>query len=286
MTFNDSQATKVAGFSLHAFMKYFYLLAVIAAFAACSKNDPFPEADTVFGPKLKSITTYLQAANGSFAPGEMTEYYYTAGKLNLEKQSQYDVMTGTYSLFSVATYFYNKDGFVDKIEKQFAGYPNQTITRYEYTGGKVSRITRDDEVDTDAAIKYHAADTVEVLYTLSNGRFFTYKFKTKDDNIIFERTIDDSNKVTSETTTEFDNFKNPMKLLGYTDLLFGYYSTNNKTKVSAAYFGSFPTSTPVAYEYEYNEAGYPTTQVTTYKSNGGSGTTGKSKIAYEYSGIN
>ena len=238
---NHSHATKVVGIGLQAFMKYFYRLVVIAVLAACSKNDPLLDADHVFDTKLKSATTYLQASNGSFTPGEMTEFIYVAGKLNLEMQSQYDVMTGTYSLFSTATYSYNKDGLVDKIEKQFAGYLNKAITRYEYTGGKVSRITRDDEVDTEATIKYLSADTVEVLYKFSNGRFFTYKFKTKNDNIIFERTIDDSNKVISETSTEFNNFSNPMKLLGYTDLLFGYYSTNNKTKVSAAYFGSFPT---------------------------------------------
>jgi hypothetical protein len=258
-------------------MKYIVVVAAFLMVNACSKDPGLDDAFT----RLKSVTYYLQSSNGDFRQGEKIEYTYLSGKLDLEIQSEYDVTTQTFKLFSTTNYIY-KDGKVDAIVKQISGLPNKVTTRYEYNGGKVSRIIRDDEVDTDATIKYLAGDTVAILYSFSNGRFFNYRFKSKNENVVYEQTFDEDRQLTSETSTDYDSRKNPFRLLGYTDLLFSNYSANNKIKTVASYYGgAFPTLTPVSYEYEYNSLNYPISQITTYKSSG-SGAMGKSKTVFEY----
>jgi hypothetical protein len=283
--FKGAERNKICRNQFRCGYEYLTLLASIAILAGCSKDDPFSGLESAFGPKLKTVTYYIQTNQGDFRPGEKIEFSYVGGQLISETQSEYDVTTKSFDFFSTTTYTYDADKLV-RIEKQITGSSTKVITRYEYQNDKISRILVDDGVDTDATVKYLQADTVEVFYNYSNGRFFTYRFKTKGDNIVYEQTRNESNQVSSETMNEYDSFKNPFKLLGYTDLLFSNYSVNNKVKISASYYSdAFPTSVPAAFDYEYNNLKYPTTLITTYKSTGSSGATGKSRTVFEYAGV-
>ncbi len=263
-------------------MKYLIILAAVTLFAGCSSNDPLTGLDAAFGPKLKTVNYYIQTSQGDFRPGEKIEYTYTAGRLVSETQSEYDVTTKSFDIFSTTTYSYQNDKPAS-VQKQIIGSDTKTIIRYEYQNDRISRILVDDVVDTEVTVKYLAGDTVEALYNHSNGRFFVYRFKTKDGNIVYEQTRNESSQLSSETKYEYDSFKNPFKLLGYTDFLFSNYSANNKIKMSTFYYSdAFPTSVPITYDYSYNDLKYPTTLTTTFKSTGSSGATGKTKTTFEY----
>jgi hypothetical protein len=91
----------------------------------------------------------------------------------------------------------------------------------------------------------------------------------KDGNPVYEKTIDADNKITNESAKIFDDHVNPYSLLGYVDYVFINYSKNNPTQATSQYYGSMPTAIPESYEYTYNDAGLPLTQIVTFKSNDG-----------------
>ena len=259
-------------------MRVFVFVLFIVALMGCSDDDP-----VATGPKLKSVTTYLLNSSGQFRPGEKTEYQYAANqKLIKDTQWQYDIADKAYYLFSTSDYSYS-GGRLVRIEKKI-DQSDKIITTFEYENGRVSKIKEDNEssVDTEAVITYLPDDRVEITYTQSNGRWFVYRFTFTNGNKIFEQVMGDDEQLSSEVTHEFDSGKNPLALLGYTDLFFTTVSANNKIKTESNFIKApYPQSTPVSYSYEYTESGYPSQQITTYQSLGASYTT-RVKVVYEY----
>jgi hypothetical protein len=252
---------------------------ILSIMIGCS-DDNTPATN---GPKLKSITTHLQTQSGEFRPAEKVEYFYSfTGKLIRREQSQYDVTTKAYFPFSTTTYTYT-NGNLSKEELNILSGSKKIVTTYEYTDNRATKITEDNDVDTEASIQYLSNNSVEIIYRHSNNRWFTYRFTLNHNNKEFEQTLGENSQVNSEVTHEYDNGKNPLTLLGYTDLFFTNISTNNRVKTSSEYYsGAFPQSTPVSYTYEYNELNYPTQQTTTYQSLGNPTATSQIKTTYEY----
>jgi hypothetical protein len=256
------------------------VLVLLSIVIGCSDDDNAPTAN---GPRLKSVITHLQTQSGEFRPGEKVEYFYSdAGVLTRREQSQYDVTTKAYFPFSTTTYFY-KNGNLYKEEQNIFSGSKKIVTTYEYTGNKVIRIIEDNDVDTEASIQYLSGNRVEVVYRHSNNRWFTYRFTLNHNNKEFEQILGEDSQVNSEVTHEYDTGKNPLTLLGYTDLFFTNISANNRVKTSSEYYsGAFPQSTPVSYTYEYNEQNYPTQQITTYQSLSTPAVINQIKVTYEY----
>jgi hypothetical protein len=257
---------------------YLKFIVPVLAFAACDSSDEPVKIEPQT--RLQSITTSMQRQDGTFRPSEKKIFSYSdAGKVVKEEYFIYDVTESRYDLFSTSTFDYadNKLRTITKI----AGV-QQTVTSYTYNAGILVKMNQDDEIDTEATIQYEA-DTIQVLYTKSNGRFFTYRFSTNNDNIDFERTIDDSQQVGSIIVNEFDSGKNPHSLLGFTDIFFTNYSKNNKVRSTGEYFTHQPQSVPSVYEYEYNSDHLPSTQTITYKSYPTGDVTGKLQHVFEYS---
>lgn len=266
-------------------MRPFLFLLFISVFVFSCSDDSSDPVRTA--PRLKSVTTLLQNQSGEFRPAEKTEYYYdnnASQKLSRSIQSQYDIMDKTYSLFSTTDYVYGDNRLI-KMEKSIVGQPDKMITTYEYINNQVSKIKEDTHagVDTEATIHYLPGNQVEITYNHSNGRWFIYKFTLTNGNKKFEQVIGDDHQLSSEVTHEFDSGKNPLTLLGYTDLFFNTISVNNKITTETNIISApYPQSTPVSYSYEYSESGYPTQQFTTYQSLGQSATTSLVKVVYEY----
>jgi hypothetical protein len=255
----------------------FFLLAItLVLMQACQKADVIPSI-----PKLKSVTSFIEK-NSAFRELDKTVYEYDNGSVPVRSSySTFDVLSGTFVQFSETDYHYTNGRLAD-MEQRLVDYGQIKTTRYEYKNNTVSKIFVSGDVSTTVAISYKG-DTVQAFYSLSNGRFFTYKFSSAaSGNVQFERTIDDSNRLASEVTHDFDDKVNPYSLLGFVDPYFTNYSRNNKLKTSSHYYTSFPTSVPVSYEYEYDARSLPLSVITTYVSYPNGGTSAKLKVVYEY----
>lgn len=212
----------------------------------------------------------------------MNYFYSTSGLLIREEQFQYDITNDSYFQFSTTAYSYDGKNLF-KIEKTILSSSQKIITTYEYVNNKVIKITEDNDVDTEATIQYLSGNRVEIVYMHSNNRWFTYRFTLNNNNKEFEQTLGEDSQVASEVTHAYDGGKNPLTLLGYTDLFFANISVNNRIKTSSEYYsGAFPQSIPVSYAYEYNALNYPTQQITTYQSLGTPEVTSQIKVMYEY----
>jgi hypothetical protein len=259
-------------------LRSLYLLSVIALFSCDSDDEPDP---VIEGIKLKSVTVNISNNSGGFSAGSKTVFEYTpSGRLNKEKYYYFDSMLKDYVLSSTATYSY-ANGNVSKISKVSAESAHTTTTNYTYTDGKPSKIDIDDGIDTEITITYQG-DTIQALYEKSNGRFFFYRFSTTGNNIGFEKTIDDSNVVSSKLSNEFDGGLNPYALLNFVDPFFTNFSKNNKTKTTSQYFTHQPQAVASSYEYEYNDKNLPVKQITTYTSYPSGAFVGKAENLFEY----
>lgn len=250
--------------------------------ASCSSDDA-PRINPSAEAKLKSSTTYFETQNG-FRLADSTAYSYNSSSQLIRKEYHtYDITEDRFDLFSVE-YFTYVNGKVTRIDKELvASNGHSTVTQYEYTGDKLTRIFLDDDTDTDAVISYPHKDTVEVLYNISNGNSFTYRFTTIDNNVSFEETFDSGKNLASETINEFDNGINPYHLFGYTDILFTNFSKNNKTKTESEYYAiGFPNSVPFDYDYQYNEDNLPVEQIVSFKSYPNGEIITRMKVLFEY----
>lgn len=263
-------------------MKYYLNLIFLAAVVvACDSADEPVKSEPAT--KLQSVTRSFQDQDGSFELSDKNVYTYAAnGDLIKDENYVYDATEEEFILFSTSSFAY-ADGRLSTITK-FIDNNLYEVISYTYSGNVLSkiRVDKEDNVDTQATIEY-ASDTVQVFYSQSNGRSFTYRFSLTDDNIDFEKTIDDENRVSSKISNEFDAGINPFNLLGYTDVFFTNYSKNNKVKIESEYFTDQPQVVPVSLEYDYNPKNLPTKQIITYKNYPGGEHTSKAEIIYEYS---
>jgi hypothetical protein len=259
-------------------LRYLYLLSAIALGSCDSDNEADP---VIGGTKLKSITVNISNSSGGFSAGSKTVYdYYSSGRVDTEKYYYFDSMTDDYILATTASFRYT-DGVLSEISKVNEESGHEAMTTYTYSDGKPSRIDIDDGIDSEITISYQG-DTIQAVYEQSNGRFFTYRFSTTGNNIGFEKTIDDSNVVSSKVSNEFDDGLNPYALLNFTDPFFTNFSKNNKTKTTSQYFTHQPEAVASSYEYEYNDKNFPVKQITTYVSYPNGTFVGKAETVFEY----
>jgi hypothetical protein len=242
---------------------------------ACHTADVAPAK-----PRLKSATSYIQKGTG-YEELDKTVYEYDNSLLVRSTYASYDIVTHTFVPIS-KTEYHHSGGRLADMQQQLLGNSHTQATQYEYLNNAVSKIIVSGDVSTTITVSYKG-DTVEAYYSLSNGRFFTYKFNSATGNVQYEKTIDDSNRLSSEVTHDFDDKINPYSLLGFVDPYFTNYSKNNKVKTSSNYYTSaFPTSVPVSYEYEYDSRNLPVIRYTTYVSYPNGGTSAKLKVVFEY----
>jgi hypothetical protein len=233
---------------------------------------------------LKSVTYHIETSKG-FRPLDSTIYNYnSSGNITSQKYFTYDVIEKKFNLFSNENFIYSNTR-LSAIEKEIVaenGLPS-TI-HYEYTNDKISKIILDDQIDTEAVVTYPHSDTIQIVYSHSNGNGFTYRFSIAGNNIAYEETFDKWITKARETINEFDNRINPYSLLGYTDIFFTNFSHNNKTKSHSEYFGGigFPESIPFSYEYLYNDDNLPTQQIISFKLYASGNIVSRAKVLFEY----
>jgi hypothetical protein len=257
----------------------FTLSIVLLILASCSSHDPQPET-TGDTHRLSSVSTYQQDEN-SFKLIDATTYSYSdQGRLESSLYSFYNASTQQFTPFSRKAFTHDSQGRVTLIEATIINTDVEESVLYRYRAdGTLASMHFSSNVDADVAVSYLPGDTLQAVYLYSNGTSFTYRAFMKDGNPEYEKTINADNKISDESAKTFDDHINPYSLLGYIDYVFINYSKNNPLHTTSQYYESFPTAIPESYEYTYNDAGLPLTQIVTFKSGDA---TRKSQIKYVF----
>jgi hypothetical protein len=208
-----------------------------------------PDGSTVFRPESRVIYHYNAA-------GQLENIHYesyNSTKSQFE-ESSVDIFTYTGTAVSHITSYLLGKLYAD----------------YDYQYGSVNKITETMHYDnelvwTQASATNEVNDHMTVNNTFSNGRSFKYEF-----DILFKNNIRDKDiqgaELCNKGDYQYDKYINPFRHLGYTDINFRNWSVNNKLLEDVHYLAcGFPTLVPVYHEYLYDEDGYPTNEITTYK---------------------
>jgi len=242
------------------------LLLTILLFAGCGSDDPQPETGNG-SHRLSSVSTYREDANG-FTLSDVTTYAYSSqGRLESSLLSLYNTSTLQLFPFSRKSYTHDQQGRVILLEATIINTNVSESVLYRYRpDGTLSSMHWDADIDADVAVTFLPGDTLQAAYLFSNGHTFTYRAFIKDGNPLYDKTINSSNHITDESAKTFDDHINPYSLLGYIDFLFINYSKNNPLSAATQIYEGSQEAIPESYEYTYNDAGLPLTQVVTYKS--------------------
>jgi len=140
--------------------------------------------------------------------------------------------------------------------------------KYSYgSQDKITEINLNSGITTTLLITTNETNNgASVAFTFSNGNSLLYEFDTRFKNIISDKTTKGS-QLCNKGIYTFDKNINPFRHLGYLDFQFRNWYANNKLTENVDYVGcAFPTLIPVSYDYTYDQDGYPTQQITSYRS--------------------
>lgn len=249
------------------------------------------------------------------ADGELPVTYVLGGKAPVVKKPTV-VYTysddSSLPISSRAEYIYDDNGRIDSI-KAFDNYEASQVPSlykvFTYTDGRLTTLTTYDastkaktmedtyqygvdnivlrisEANYSAVLTATVDLTVDVatqktnaVYQFSNGRGFQYGYTTSWKNLVSSNETNGGQLCNTGTFT-YDRNINPFRHLNYTSFLVSEnVSINNTLTEDVNFIGcAFPTLIPLAYEYKYDELGYPTEKVTHYK-----GKTATSITKYTY----
>jgi len=243
------------------------LWTVLLLSAGCRSDEPKPASSDPEDYRLTSVSTYVENAGG-FTPSGKTTYTYSAeGRMESSVYAPYNSATQQYASFSRMTYSRDSQGRVVLITATILNTNVEESVLYRYRAdGTLASMHYDSNLHADIMVTYLPGDTLQAVYLYSNGNTFTYKAFMKAGNPVYEKTINADNRITDESTNTFDDHVNPYSLLGYTNYLFVNFSKNNPVTAATQYYIGSAEAIPESYEYTYNEAGLPLTQIVTYKS--------------------
>ena len=199
------------------------------------------------------------------------QYEYDAsGVLSRYTVFGYNAQSGIYEKERYLVFTYS-NGRVDKVEGYLVDASTPYVRDvYQYQqDNRVSKIIENNfaaVLNSEANFIYNAADeSVKVNYTYSNGQGFEYEFSYRDNDIQNDKTTRGPELCNNGLYT-YDHMISPFNKLGYVDYQLLNFSANNKLTENVNYVScAFPALIPESYTYEYNEQGYPTVAVTSYK---------------------
>ena len=198
-----------------------------------------------------------------------------------------------------SVYSYNPDGKLQKIEfydklPQYSDLRLSWSKVYVYTNGKLTRlnylsdqgaafgyleltynttltkITGMKEVSydqsTEASVAYSYPTgyaQIDFDYVFANGRGMQYSLKIKDGN----KTEDLAQSMSGgeSGTYRYDFNINPYAHINLPNVYLSNLSKNNLVDQNKTYSGSIPSVEPYKFEYTYNEEGYPTELLKSFK---------------------
>ncbi|HZY78750.1 MAG TPA: hypothetical protein VFE50_04455, partial [Cyclobacteriaceae bacterium] len=231
------------------------------------------------------VTSWSRVVNGAIVmePVSRVQHLYNNdGKIALIKSSTWNRETQSYFDNSRLEFRY-QGGRVMKIETYMAGesgvYSEDNYT-YDANGyaTHIQHKVPGTGINTDVDLSYQYTDrVVKASYKLSNGNGFEYEMVIKNGSLKTDKSTR-GGQLCSDGTFTYDKGVNPLKHLGYTDYLLRNYSISNRLTEDVNYVGcAFPSLIPDAYDYVYDQDGYPLRATTIYR-----GSTAKTQIDYTY----
>jgi ABC-type oligopeptide transport system ATPase subunit len=203
----------------------------------------------------------------AFQPESKVLYQYNAnGQLESIRYQSYNSNTSRFEESSLDVFMY-KGTAVSHITTYLLG---KLYADYDYQYGIENKITETMHYNNDLVWTQTSAinewnDHMTVNNTFSNGNSFKYEFDILFKNNISDKDIQGS-QLCNKGNYQYDKYINPFRHLGYTDINFLNWSANNKVFEDVHYFAcGFPALMPVYHEYLYDQEGYPTNKITTYK---------------------
>lgn len=229
-------------------------------------------APEIAAPQMKSVIKSIETdVQGEIVmlPYVKEDFIWSGNLLTEITDSEYD--KNSQSFLPARKYFLEHEN--DRVIK-ITGFQVSTDqlfieTTYEYfPNGNVQRILEVNSgsgITTEADFTYdYSTQHVTVSYAHSNGQSFTYKIGLNWKNITWDQTVKGAT-VCSEGSYTFDKGINPYRHLGYTDILMGNLSINNKLTEETDYIAcAFPDLTVKSYEYTYGDAGLPISKTTLF----------------------
>jgi hypothetical protein len=239
--------------------------------ACCDCDEPEPTPDPTAS-RVSTVSLYNRDGQGVFNLSTVTNYFYSdATRLERTESSLFNSSTQQLIPYAKTTFTYNGSGRLSLLEAVVTGTSVKESVEYQYDNtGRVTHMAVDNSnaiPDVDISITYETGDTLKAVYQYDTGDSFTYKAFVKEGNIAYEKTIKDGNRLSTEFANRFDDHINPFYSLGYIDPMFTNYSKNNKLSVASQYHIGTAEGQPEFYDYTYNEAGLPLTQLVTLKVN-------------------
>lgn len=219
----------------------------------------------------------------------------------LKSELVYTHVSGAYRADSKNDYSYGANGKLNKITyylKRKDGTPYIAFTDvFNYAGDKVESIVKSDEKNTvvnTTSFRYdgqgkmvsmkekaNGADEINATITYmslegSQRVQINYKYSYNNSELYNNMTMTGGNMVKMEAAStnhssemghyQYDFKINPHANMGWPDMFLSHQSKNNVIGQQKSYNGNFPTADPYKFEYKYDDYGYPTELIKSYKS--------------------
>jgi hypothetical protein len=256
-----------------------YVLAA-GLLVGCVQDNPVPQA-----PLLDYYIDSFQIPGLDFEPKSKVVYEYDdTRKLQRYRFFGYNPGSDKFEEQRSFTFSYESDK-VKKIEGVLVNGTSPYVTySYDYnpdgTVASISEVNTGAGTSSQASFQYGPDNVVKVAYAYSNGASFEYEYQLNGGNILSDKTTRGS-QLCSDGVYTYDSGPNPFSSLGYVDYVLTNVSANNKLTENINYVGcAFPSIIPESYSYVYNDAGYPLTVTTNYKSSGSSTPKSERKFFY------
>ncbi len=250
-------------------------------------NTPvtFGLGGAVTAKNLTKYITYIEvddAGNLVFQPESRVSLYYNqSGRIESIHHESYNPQTLQFNETSVESFDYN-DSTVSTITATLNGNLSKA---YLYEGDKITETDYNSGIVTTQITTRHfetISPSVTVDYSFSNGNSIDYSFIPEFKNIAHDKTIS-SAQLCNQGDYSYDKNINPFRYLGYMDFNFQNWSVNNKLTERADFLAcSYSTLIPLFHYYTYDQDGYPTEKITTYKSSSSQNKAHHSKMEFYY----
>jgi hypothetical protein len=220
--------------------------------------------------KLKSELVYT-LVSGSYKADSKNEYSYgTNGKLNrityyLKRKdgTPYIAFTDAFS------YAGGRVENIVKVDENGAAI-STTFFQYDAQGKLVSMKQKDNGAnEINAAVTYMPAtgsQMVQINYTYSHNNIQLFNNLTMTGGNMVKMEAATTNMKSETGLYQYDFSINPHANMGWPDLFFSRQSKNNVIGQQKSYSGNYPTADPYKFEYKYDDYGYPTELIKSFKS--------------------
>jgi len=236
-------------------------------------NGPQPATyglgGVVAAKKIDYYIDYLEPKDNTLLPHTKAAYQYNEAG-NVDRITYYDILNDNTLQVSSYLLITWTGGAVRKVVHYRQDDSKISEDTYEYGDPEAwMKISRTDYASAlTAVLNLNYADSFTkalATYEFSNGNNFAYQFSIQWKNMTTAQTTRGAELCDTEEYT-YDRNINPLRHLGYVDFYLSNYYINNRLTENNNYIAcSFPALVPEAYDYTYDDMGYPTTKTTHYK---------------------